>query len=894
MSIIKSSDYSFSVRDMRGVDFSAGSASSLHRYAYLENMYRDYERGDASLIESVVGFRKIASLSGRIHSIFSHKDEKGEEYTVVHAKDKLYRFKTSERDSITTLTPISDINDAKSVSFSFGTGLFILDGVDIIKISPDGKATKIAPDTDDVYLPTTYYNGERIEQKNRLTDRFTEKYVIGAAETVIYGSPGLMYRITDESRALCSVVGISSSFAGVLNIPSYATIGTKRYKVDEIADNAFLDNDGIYEVRLGIGIYRIGKFAFSGCIMLSAIHASNAPTFIDDYAFKDCESLTRLMLGAEIEKFGDSVFDGCTLLKSVNYASDTKNFSEIENSASLSDKNLYQFKSDHSIILEIPIYTPTAKINKVTLAGSEITSYSIVKKSEKQSSIVFSVTDKRTVEGKEVVIYAAADTSVNDSYEDMADFLFDYSYQNGFDAIRKCTVCESFDGRVFLSGNPELVGVVFYSSRENGKSDALYFGSYDYLCDGFGVFGVSCMLSSADSLLVFKKANDGGGSIFYHTPKDTGVDFMPKIYPVSYTHNGIGAIGESFSFFDDPVFISKNGLSAIDKRTITLERSIACRSHNVNPKLLCENLCEASLAEWCGYLAIGVNGSVYLADSRAVFTHESGCREYEWFYLKDVGTYENAARVYRYASVAHNGYEIKENTDTEPDVTVYSERVGSDTVYYTREGGVKYEVYATEEKKGGIFHPLVSIHVNEDDLFFFGTDNGDLCVFNNDKRGVAPDFIKNSDGFDPEEYKKVYADRIHPAFYSFADHKMRCAVRTSASDCALSTVTKNTVKHSLVLKCTLAGMGKIRCEVKTDRSAYTEYAAYPNAVIDFSDLSFASLTLSHEESVSLPINEKEKKWIDKEIAVYCDDFNCPIGIRQISYRYSPHGRIKHN
>ena len=114
---------------------------------------------------------------------------------------------------------------------------------------------------------------------------------------------------------------------------------------------------------------------------------------------------------------------------------------------------------------------------------------------------------------------------------------------------------------------------------------------------------------------------------------------------LQFLYSFLLGIGESFSFFDDPVFISKNGLSAIDKRTITLERSIACRSHNVNPKLLCENLCEASLAEWCGYLAIGVNGSVYLADSRAVFTHESGCREYEWFYLKDVGTYENAARV---------------------------------------------------------------------------------------------------------------------------------------------------------------------------------------------------------------------------------------------------------
>lgn len=895
MGITKGTEYSFTLRDVCGVDFSGGPFSpSNHRYAYAENMYRDYESGDASLIESVVGFRKIASLGGRIHSIFSHKDQKGEEYTVVHAKNKLYRFKTSERDSLSLLNPISDIGDFKSVSFCFGGNLFVLDGSDIIRVSPDGKATKITPDDELVYLPTTYYNGERIEQKNLLTDRFIEKYMIGAAETVIYGSPGLMYRITDENRALCSVVGISSSFSGVLNIPSYTTIGSKRYKVDQIDDNAFLGNNNIYEVRFGVGIYRVGKFAFSNCLMLSAIHAINAPTFIDDYAFKGCMTLSRLSLGAEIEKIGDGIFNDCSMLKSISYASDKKNFSEIENSSSLSDKVIYDFQSDLSLILEIPVYTPTAQIIKVTLDGTQITDYSTVSKGEKESAIVFSVTDKRAVEGKEVIIYAKADLSKDDRADGAHDFLYDYSYESGFDAIRKCRVCECFDGRIFLSANPDLPGVVFYSSRENGKSNALYFGSYDYFSDGLGVFGVSSMLSSADSLLVFKNADDGGGSIFYHTAKETGIDFMPKVYPLSYTHNGIGAIGESFSFFDDPVFISKTGLSAIEKKTISLQRSIACRSHNVNAKLLCERLSEASLGEWCGYLAIGVNGSVYLADSRSLFTHESGWKEYEWFYLTDIGTYENSTRVYRYASSAHAGYEIHSLPDTEPGATVYSEKVGTETVYYTKEDGVKYELYATEELKDGDFHPLVTLCINEDDVFFFGTDNGDLCVFNNDKRGIAPEFIKNSADFSDEEYKKHYARRIHPHFYNFAGHRMRCGVRTAPSDCSLPNLTKTTVKHSLVLKCSLSGNGRIRCEAKTDRSGYSEYAAYPNSAIDFSDLSFSDLTLASEDSVSLAINEKEKKWVDKEIAVYCEDFNSPIGIYSVSYRYTPHGRIKHN
>ena len=227
-----------------------------------------------------------------------------------------------------------------------------------------------------------------------------------------------------------------------------------------------------------------------------------------------------------------------------------------------------------------------------------------------------------------------------------------YNEQSG------CTVAESFDGRVFLSGNPSLPGVVFFSSRENGRGAPLYFGSYNYFSDGLGTFGVSSMLSSADSLLVFKTADDGGGSIFYHTPKETGIDVMPKIYPVSYTHNGIGAFGSSISFFDDPIFISKTGICAVDKKTISLEKSIACRSHNVNALLLSENLKDASLAEWCGYLAVGINGKIFLADSRRTFMHESGYREYEWYFMNGIGTHENDRRVYRYSSIAHTGYKV--------------------------------------------------------------------------------------------------------------------------------------------------------------------------------------------------------------------------------------------
>ena len=889
------SEYTLTYRDMLGVDFSTGAYDrEKRRYAYIENMYRDYEGGNGSLIESVPGFRKIASLGGKIHAIYSHKNEVGAEYTVVHAGKNVFRFETSKRDSLPALSPIAEMRDTKSTAFRFGTDLYVLDGTEILKISADGTAVKINSEDAAVYVPTTFYNDERIEQRNLLTDRFREKYMIGAAEMVIYGSPGILYRITDEKLGLCAVVGVSSTFSGILNIPSYAKIGTKRYKVDEISDNAFLNNQSIVGIRLGIGIYRIGKFAFSGCSSLSQVYAYNAPVFIDDYAFKNCASLSTFYLGGEIQKVGDGIFDACEGMSIIRYASDEKNFSTIENCESLSDFVIYSFQKDLSLTLEIPINTPLSEIISVSIDGEAISSYSTILRSDGRTSVIFSVTDRRSIEGKEVEIYARADNGKDDSISGVSDFFFDYEYTgSGFDIIAGCTLSESFDGRVFVSGNPSLPGMVFFSTREKGDSSPLYFGAYNYFCDGFGTFGVSSMLSSADSLLVFKNADDGGGSIFYHTPKDTSIDVMPRIYPVSYTHNGIGAIGSSISFFDDPIFISKAGISAIDKKTLSLERSIACRSHNVNADLLSEDLSKASLAEWCGYLAVGINGKIYLADSRATFIHESGYREYEWYYMRDVGTYENATRVYRFSSTAHPGYNVHANPESEPTTAVLSSQINGETVYYTVIDGKKYELYATQEKKGGIFHPLTTIAGFEGDLLFFGTDNGDLCIFNNDKRGVAPDALANADGFDADEYKRAYGRTIHKSFYTFDTHSMRCGVRTAPSDCSLPGLTKNTVKHSLTLKCRLSGNGKIRCEAKTDRSGYIEYSAFPNNLPDFSDWCFASLTLDCEESISLPISEKEKNWIDKELAVYCDDFRSPIGIYSISYRYTPKGRIKH-
>ena len=114
--ISENTEYTATYKNMVGVDFSKSSSDSVkRRYAYVENMYRDYENGDASLIESVPGFRKVISLGGRIHAIYPHKDKNGENHAVVHSGNKVFRFKTSMRDTLTYLSPIAEIKNGKSL-----------------------------------------------------------------------------------------------------------------------------------------------------------------------------------------------------------------------------------------------------------------------------------------------------------------------------------------------------------------------------------------------------------------------------------------------------------------------------------------------------------------------------------------------------------------------------------------------------------------------------------------------------------------------------------------------------------------------------------------------------------------------------------------------------------
>ena len=217
----------------------------------------------------------------------------------------------------------------------------------------------------------------------------------------------------------------------------------------------------------------------------------------------------------------------------------------------------------------------------------------------------------------------------------------------------------------------------------------------------------------------------------------------------------------------------------------------------------------------------------------------------------------------------------------------------NESVYYTEEDGTKYAAYTDGELRGGVFSPASCVFGTENDLLFFGTESGDICVFNNDKRGVAPDFLKEQSDFNEEEYTSFYGNEIHPHFYNFDWHAPRYALKTVSDDGGIPNFTKNTVKHSLVVKVRCIGNGAVNCEVGTDKSGYKEIAELPDSVLNFAEFDFENLSFANLEYATLALKEREKGWLEKNVAFYSEKFSSPFGIYSIIYRFTVKGKIKH-
>ncbi len=877
----KNTVYTKSYERMRGI-CSASTPESRGQFRLLENMYTDYRDG-AGAIESIPGFRKLLSLGKRINGIFLQKLSEDRRYFIIHSGDGIYRIAADGSYSLESNVPIAEIEDTKSTAFSVGDCIYIMDGKNILCIESGGGVCFVGSESKLPYVPTLYYNGEKCEERNLMYNMAEESFCYDDVRKHIYGSPSIKYAVTSESERTCTVVkGFNNT--GELHIPAYAKIGDNYYRVTSISSAAFKGNPMITSLHTNAGLLTIGASAFSDCIKLRRVSIAHTVTEIQTECFYGCSDLVALTLNNFPISIGTSAFSGCNKNLYVKCAGDIKDFGNLTANTGLESITPISISVSAKIQLSFTLRGPISGAPTVVAARG----YEVFEYDETEKTLKIQFADETDAFNNEVTVTYSTVPNLSSETDNVFLNSLEGRAENITKAIYGCKICESFDGRIFLSGNPSFPGTVFYSERDkNGTVQPFYFSSQSNFTDGVSSDSITDLLSTGGKLAVFKSGDDGSGTVFYHEPKKDG---GKTVYPVSYIHGSVPVFGGAVNFFDEPVFLTSRGVCALEKVKGSDYREVRCRSENISSLLYTEDLSSASVTEWLEYLVVATGEHLYLADSRDKYT-ENGVLQYEWYRLTGIGTYKNDRRVYRYCSVQKEGYELSDAPDTKVHGTVMSESVGEETVFFEEKDGKRLLVYPTAEYEGGDFDPCCTVF-GFGELLFFGTVGGDICIFNNDKRGVPPEGLALSDDFSLEEYKREMGGKIHPSYYSFASHRAIYSVMTASDDCGLPHLSKNTVRNSLVIKFKCFEGSSVDIGVETDISEHFRTVRAPLSKMSFEGTDFSVLSSNLSDRCNIRLPEYERGWTEKKILIRSSEFCSPFGVYSISYRYKINGNIK--
>lgn len=947
-----------------GLDASSDPrAVSRNRLAYLVNMWRDYESEQGAAVETFPGFRRVAhSLGfdaegdeiGAVHGLYHFRSRKGKDYVVVHAGTKIYAFennalasgdyeKISERSAIIS----EGVADRDSTGFIYNNNLYILDGDHYLTVTTvDGETSDIKASAVDAYVPTTYYNGNLYEQRNMLTTtaRQTEtgsgKSVAGKTyDDIVEYATGYLFGWKSDVELL--TLFWDGTFA--------ATTNTLKIGPERTGYQSFHNSKSLKYV------YITDKYFYnSEGDDWSTIHS----LIIEERCFYNCKNLKEIYLN--IHRFDDSEYitfeaeclSGCDNLKRIFINSTFKEhingWENIPDGVEIIYQGYTEFddaKFKHfadedtkTFTVQYPIYEAATGVRAVYDGdGNEILAclvdYKEVEINKEKVRVVSSISlraeDVQNEDGttKEINIdlelHPAHFTTIK-NIKNFSDGNTDYKGTT-IDAVNGCTKSAVFDGRVFLTGNPELPNTVFYSHRNlTGANDPTYFGIYNYFNDGEGNTPNVDILSTPSMLMVLKGNTVQDGSIYYHqgvsNEDEETMDIIPRLYPSTQGAAGLGSAGDtvpsrlSCNFLDDPVFISKRGLEAVGKETVNLERTIQHRSSNIDRLLIREDLTRASLAEWKGYLVVCCNGHVYLADSRYMTQHLDGSYQYEWYYLEGVGTYEAYTPVWKYLEynpiiepldleplllgdfMLVGGHlvnkEFKWHDDDaklESDAEVYNATIYHPAddgykmnIYYVIKDGFKYIVEANGEEKRGIGRFFGASQIlTVGDRLIFGTNNGDICIINTDMRGksVGDRFI---------EY-----DKIDRSFYSFngVAYKSGCSVKLD--DCDAKSLSKTTVCGTTTARFKMMPGSHCTAMVSTNGRDWQKLGEAFSSRFDFSDIEFSNMSFAENENNVVVFPEISRGWVNKQYYFYSDRFEAPFGLYELSYLWYVSGKIRY-
>ena len=889
----KSYVYTKTYSELRGVDFSSEpSQISPHRFAYLENMYRDYAGGTAAGVETIPGFRKVHSLSGSIHALHPHPTLR--DRLLIHAGERLYSLNTEPAgDGFAAPEPIAvsgncRLNTSRSRSTVLDGNLYLVDGKSFTRY--DGE--RLRAGTASPYIPCLHIDGKPYEQKNMLVGKGYEKYHLLDLDALRYETDlGLSYTINYEG--LCFVKKYSGNESTVV-IPERILLNERYHVVAGIAADAFRGNTSVRTLVLPEGMQTLSPAACAGMAALETVVLPSSIAEISADCFADCPYLDKVYLGRGLKRIHALAFRN-TQPGRLYYAGTSPEFTEVDGYDLFGNTVAIYYMSIYTTVrYRLPLHTHAKSVSLETLDGGafsiypSITGHAHFTADENGESYV----DYYYIEAlSESELYGKT-FSICLHWSDTLPAELRNVYPNlslsGSGAINGCSLIASFDGRLFFSGNPALPGTVFYSARRSdGIHDATYIGEYNRIIDGDAATPIRALLPTPSFLLVMTEGAPQACCVFRHEGQDTGDDVLPRIYPVIEGAGEIGCIGDAVLFYNDPLFLSKNGLEAVEAVSFSLsqERRTVHRSEAVDARLCREDLANSHFFRFGTYLGIHTpKGHVYLADGRERAQNSTNTG-YEWYYLSDIGVYRDQLERYRtvagelpeslrgaYVLIGGKPYTLRtaKEVETVDSETVLSWSYGGTRFSYVLRGSYPYLVDTDGECYGGNFY-AASAFLECNDLLFFGTPTGDLMVFNTDKRG--------EDGVIPRRY------------YTFNHRAYLSGCATMSDNCQKPNFRKTSLRSGGAVKLKSMSGGKISVRVRTDEGVWQEADTLYGGRTDFSETDFASAEFSSSADTVVPLRIGARRWIEKQLYFVSEEYQRPFGIISITYRYRVAGRI---
>lgn len=184
--------------------------------------------------------------------------------------------------------------------------------------------------------------------------------------------------------------------------------------------------------------------------------------------------------------------------------------------------------------------------------------------------------------------------------------------------IYKCTIATKYgyfnDNRIILSGNPEHRNWDFMSAVD----DPTYFPNDCWTAIGSPQTAIMGYLHYGSELAIVKEDNEQDATIYMRSANLAEEGYI--YFPVQQGAESVGAISKGCfaTLRDDPLFLAREGLFAIEGTDASQERNVPNRSYFVDTKLTKDATQESIMTAWGNYLIVcsPSTGRCYVADAR--------------------------------------------------------------------------------------------------------------------------------------------------------------------------------------------------------------------------------------------------------------------------------------